>query len=61
MAVNAAWLVYFISVAILCAVIGSTVAFSAIMATATVATNASYGEGEGGAIFGNVTYKNRRL
>jgi amino acid transporter len=42
MAVNAALLVYFISVAITCAVIGSTVAFSAITATATIATNASY-------------------
>jgi amino acid transporter len=42
MAVNAAWLVYFISVAITCAVIGSTVAFSAVTATATIATNASY-------------------
>jgi hypothetical protein len=42
MAVNAAWLVYFISVAITCAVIGSTVAFSAATATATIATNASY-------------------
>lgn len=41
-AVNAAWLVYFISVAITYAVIGSTVAFSAITATATIATNASY-------------------
>lgn len=35
MAVNAAWLVYVISVAITCAVIGSTVAFSAITATAS--------------------------
>jgi hypothetical protein len=34
-AVNAAWLVYFISVAITCAVIGSTVAFSAATATAS--------------------------
>lgn len=42
MAVNAALLVYFISVAVTTAVIGSTVAFSAITATATIATNASY-------------------
>lgn len=40
MAVNAAWLVSFISVAITCAVIGSTGAISAITATATIATNA---------------------
>jgi amino acid transporter len=37
MAVSAAWLIYFISVAIICAVIGSTVTFSAITATATIA------------------------
>jgi amino acid transporter len=42
MAVNAAWLIYFISVAITCAVTCSIVAFSAITATATIATNASY-------------------
>jgi Amino acid permease len=42
MAVNTAWLTYFLSVAITCAVIGSTVAFSAVTATATIATNASY-------------------
>lgn len=42
MVVNAAWLVYVISVAITCAAIGSTVAFSAITATPTIATNASY-------------------
>jgi hypothetical protein len=41
-AVNAAWLVYFISVAITYDVIGSVVAFSAITATVTIATNASY-------------------
>lgn len=40
--VHAAWLVLFLSVAITCAVIGSTVAFSAITATATIATNFSY-------------------
>ncbi|KAF3770596.1 hypothetical protein M406DRAFT_245876, partial [Cryphonectria parasitica EP155] len=40
--VNAAYLVLFLSVAITCAVIGSTVAFSAITATATIATNVSY-------------------
>ena len=42
MPVNAALLVYAISVAVTTAVIGSTVAFSAITATATIATNASY-------------------
>jgi len=42
MAVNAALLVYVISVAVTTAVIGSTVAFSAITATATIATNTSY-------------------
>jgi amino acid transporter len=42
MAVNAALLVFAISVAITTAVIGSTVAFSAITATATIATNTSY-------------------
>lgn len=41
-AVHAAYLVLFLSVAITCAVIGSTVAFSAITATATIATNFSY-------------------
>jgi amino acid transporter len=40
--VNAAYLVSAMSVAITCAVIGSTVAFSAITATATIATNFSY-------------------
>lgn len=40
--VHAAYLVLFLSVAITCAVIGSSVAFSAITATATVATNFSY-------------------
>lgn len=42
MPVNAAWLVYAISVAVTTAVIGSEVAFSAITATATIATNFSY-------------------
>lgn len=42
MPVNAAWLVYAISVAITLIVIGSEVAFSAITATATIATNFSY-------------------
>lgn len=42
MPVRAAYLVLFLSVAITCAVIGSTVAFSAITATATIATNFSY-------------------
>lgn len=42
MPVNAALLVYFVSVAVTTAVIGSTVAFSAITATATIATNFSY-------------------
>lgn len=42
MAVNAAILVYAISVVVTTAVIGSTVAFSAITATATIATNVSY-------------------
>lgn len=40
--VNAAFLVTALSIAITCAVIGSTVAFSAITATATIATNFSY-------------------
>lgn len=40
--VHAAWLVLVLSVAITCAVIGSAVAFSAITATATIATNFSY-------------------
>jgi hypothetical protein len=35
-------LVYFVSAAITCTVTGSTIAFSAITATATIATNASY-------------------
>lgn len=39
---HAAYLVFFLSVAITCAVIGSEVAFSAITATATIATNFSY-------------------
>ncbi|KIW91483.1 uncharacterized protein Z519_07449 [Cladophialophora bantiana CBS 173.52] len=42
MAVNAALLVFVMSVAITTAVIGSAVAFSAITATATIATNFSY-------------------
>lgn len=42
MPVNAAFLVLAFSVAITTAVIGSTVAFSAITATATIATNFSY-------------------
>jgi amino acid transporter len=42
MAVNAAFLVCGISIAVTTAVIGSTVAFSAITATATIATNLSY-------------------
>lgn len=42
MAVNAAFLVTAMSVAITTAVIGSAVAFSAITATATIATNFSY-------------------
>ncbi len=42
MAVNAALLVCAISIAVTTAVIGSTVAFSAITATATIATNLSY-------------------
>lgn len=42
MPINAAILVYTIAVALTCAVIGSTVAFSAITATATIATNFSY-------------------
>lgn len=42
MAVNAALLVCGMSIAITTAVIGSTVAFSAITATATIATNFSY-------------------
>lgn len=40
--VHAALLVFSLSIAITCAVIGSTVAFSAITATATIATNFSY-------------------
>ncbi|KAK0610177.1 amino acid or gaba permease [Bombardia bombarda] len=40
--VNAALLVFGLSICITCAVIGSTVAFSAITATATIATNFSY-------------------
>lgn len=39
---HAAYLVLFLSIAITCAVIGSEVAFSAITATATIATNFSY-------------------
>ena len=42
MAVNAGLLVFFMSCAITTAVIGSVVAFSAITATATIATNVSY-------------------
>ncbi|KAF2840697.1 amino acid transporter [Patellaria atrata CBS 101060] len=42
MPINAAFLVFGISVIICTAVIGSTVAFSAITATATIATNFSY-------------------
>ena len=42
MAVNAALLVFVMSCAITTAVIGSVVAFSAITATATIATNLSY-------------------
>ena len=42
MPINAAFLVYIVSVAVTTAVIGSTVAFSAITATATIATNFSY-------------------
>jgi len=42
MPVNSALLVYVIAVALTCAVIGSTVAFTAITATATIATNFSY-------------------
>ncbi|KAH8674340.1 amino acid or gaba permease [Xylariales sp. PMI_506] len=42
MPINAALLVYALSVAITTAVIGSTVAFSAITAAATIATNVSY-------------------
>jgi len=42
MPVNAGWAVYILAVAITCAVIGSTVAFEAITATATIATNFSY-------------------
>lgn len=42
MPVRAAYLVLLLGVAITCAVIGSTVAFSAITATATIATNFSY-------------------
>ncbi|KAF1990208.1 amino acid or gaba permease [Aulographum hederae CBS 113979] len=40
--VHAAFLVCFLSIIITCAVIGSTVAFTAITATATIATNFSY-------------------
>lgn len=40
--VHAAYLVLALSIAVTCAVIGSTVAFSAITATATIATNFSY-------------------
>lgn len=40
--VHAALLVFALSIAITCAVIGSSVAFSAITATATIATNFSY-------------------
>ena len=40
--VHAALLVFVLSVAITCAVIGSTVAFTAISATATIVTNISY-------------------
>ncbi|KAH8780967.1 amino acid or gaba permease, partial [Diaporthe sp. PMI_573] len=40
--VHAALLVFVLSVAITCAVIGSTVAFTAISATATIVTNVSY-------------------
>lgn len=40
--VHAALLVLVLSVAITCAVIGSTVAFTAISATATIVTNTSY-------------------
>lgn len=40
--VHAALLVFVLGVAITCAVIGSTVAFSAITATATIVTNVSY-------------------
>ena len=42
MPINAAYLVYAMSVIITTAVIGSVVAFSAITATATIATNVSY-------------------
>ncbi|KAH8892570.1 amino acid or gaba permease [Thozetella sp. PMI_491] len=42
MPVHAALLVFALSIVITCAVIGSTVAFSAITATATIATNFSY-------------------
>lgn len=42
MPVRAAYLVLLLGVAVTCAVIGSTVAFSAITATATIATNFSY-------------------
>ena len=42
MPINAAFLVFFMSCAITTAVIGSAVAFSAITATATIATNVSY-------------------
>ncbi|KAF2094214.1 amino acid or gaba permease [Rhizodiscina lignyota] len=42
MAVNAGFLVCLLSILISCAVIGSTVAFTAITATATICTNFSY-------------------
>lgn len=42
MPINAALLVVAISIAVTTAVIGSVVAFSAITATATIATNVSY-------------------
>jgi amino acid transporter len=42
MPINAAYLVFAMSVIITTAVIGSVVAFSAITATATIATNVSY-------------------
>lgn len=42
MPINSALLCYVIAVALTCAVIGSTVAFTAITATATITTNFSY-------------------
>jgi amino acid transporter len=42
MPVNAAWVVLFCAVAIEAAIIGSTVAFYALTATATISTNLSY-------------------